>query len=80
MNKFKIELTWHSCTDCLPEEDYNKCLYVTDGKDIELMRWRRTPGWQRFENLTWYIESGVNSDGYWWADIEQTVQGCDEFK
>ena len=35
---------------------------------------------QRFEHGGWYIEPGINSDGYWWADIEQTVLKEKEFK
>lgn len=80
MNKFKMELTWHSCETCLPEEDYNACLYVTDGNEVFPTTWRRDHNWQRFEHCYWYIEPGINSDGYWWADIEQTVRGTKEFK
>ena len=80
MNKFKMELTWHSCTNYPPEEDYNACLYVTDGQTVFPVRWKRDPNWQRFENGCWYIEPNINSDGYWWADIVQTVQCEQTFK
>lgn len=79
-NKFKMELTWHSCTACPPEEDYNPCLYVTDGEVIMAMRWKRDPNWQRFEEGNWYIEPGVNSHKFWWADLVQTAQKTNEFK
>ena len=76
MTKHTMELVWHSCTDCSPEEDYNKQLFITDGETVATASWRRsTDGWQRFVIGGWYIEPGVNSDGYWWADIEQTVRG-----
>ena len=80
MNKFKMELTWHSCTTCLPEEDYNPCLYVTDGNSVFGTTWKRDPNWQRFEHGKWYIEPGINSDGYWWADIEDTVRKTKQFE
>lgn len=80
MNKFTMELVWHSCNDYLPKEDYNPCLYVTDGTTILPMRWKRDPNWQRFESGGWYIEPNVNADGYWWADVGQTVKGEPRFK
>lgn len=70
-----MELVWHSCTDRPPEEAYNPCLYVTDGKEVFPVTWETTLGWRRFEKGGWYIEPGVNSDGYWWADLVQTVNG-----
>lgn len=70
-----MELTWHKCTDDLPEESFNPCLYVTDGKDVFAATWKTERGWKRFENGGWYLEPGVNSDGYWWADLVQTVRG-----
>ena len=69
-----MELVWHSCTDYLPKEDYNERLFVTDGETVYAASWRRgSDGWQRFVIGGWYIEPGVNSDGYWWADLHQTV-------
>lgn len=81
MNKFKMELTWHSCTTCPPEEDYNPCLYVTNWTGAIIpMRWYRDSNWQRFEDGGWYIEPGINSNGYWWADIIQTARKTKEFR
>lgn len=71
--KHKMELVWHSCTDCLPSEDFNPRLYVTDGCDFFPVSWARDGKWQRFMSGGWYIEPGVNSDGYRWADLLQTV-------
>ena len=78
--KHTMELVWHSCTDCLPSEDFNSQLCVTDGKDVFLATWKRDPDWQRFVAGKWYIEPGVNSDGLWWADLVQTVKGCNFLK
>lgn len=79
-NKFKMELTWHSCTDCLPEEDYSSWLHITDGKEVQQTIWRRDHNWQRFIVGGCYIEPGVNSDNYWWADLDRTVRETKEFK
>lgn len=73
--KHKMELTWHSCTDCLPSEDFNSTLYVTDGQTFFPATWIRDSERQRFVSGNLYIKPGVNSDGYWWADILQTVRG-----
>ena len=75
MTKHTMELVWHSCTDCPPEEDYNACLYVTDGREVFATTWKMTRDWRRFEIGGWYIEPGVNAEGYWWADLNQTVSG-----
>lgn len=71
--KQKMELIWHSCTDCLPSEDFNPRLYVTDGCNFFPVSWARDGEWQRFISGGWYIEPGINSEGYWWADLLQTV-------
>lgn len=75
ITKHTMELVWHSCTDHQPEEDYNPCLHVTDGNMVMAMRWKRDPHWRRFESGGWYIEPGINSEGYWWADLIQTANG-----
>ena len=80
INKFTMELVWHSCDSYPPKEDYNACLYVTDGYVVFPMRWKRDTDWQRFDNGAWYIEPGINAKEYWWADITQTVQGVLEFR
>lgn len=74
-NKYTMELVWHSCTSYLPKEDYNPCLYVTNGREVFPVVWKRDPDWQRFVSGNWYIEPGVNSEGFWWADLVQTVKG-----
>lgn len=73
----RMELVWHSCTDYLPKENYNPHLYVTDGRDVFPVVWKDAAGWKRFIAGGWYIEPGRNSDGYWWADLIQTVSKFD---
>ena len=77
MDKFKMELTWHNCATCQPEEDFNSFLLVTDGLDIQEMRWDRI--WGGFRNRILSIRDEDLSK-YWWADIMQTVHSTPKFK
>ena len=77
MDKFKMELTWHNCKTCPPEEDFNSFLFVTDGLDIQEMRWDRI--WGGFRNRILSIR-GEDLSKYWWADMVQTVHNTNEFK
>ena len=77
MDKFKMELTWHNCKTCPPEEDFNSYLLVTDGRDIKEMRWVKSDN--IFINRYSEIK-GEDLDKYWWADIIQTVHKTPEFK
>ena len=77
-NKFKMELTWHNCYDCPPEEPYNDRLWVTDEEWVFPVKYQKAHGWYDKESgeylpfeLLWK---------YWWADPEQTVRGCSEFR
>jgi hypothetical protein len=77
MDKFKMELTWHNCKICQPEEDSNGCLIITNGKLIYQVAWSRF--WQGFGSPSIEIkdEDLIN---WWWADIIQTVHKTKEFK
>jgi hypothetical protein len=80
MNKFTMELVWHSCNDYLPEENYNACLYVTDGTSIWRAKWKRNSDEQYFYDGSWHIQPNINADGFWWADIVQTIGEEQRFK
>lgn len=78
INKFTMPLTWHNCYSYPPEEPYNDKLWATDGTWVFPVEYDREEGWydKGAENylpfeLIWK---------YWWADLEQTVRGCSEFK
>ena len=73
--KYTMELVWHSCTNNLPRETYHPTLYITNGREVFPTAWKCELEWKRFEIPGWYIEPGVNSDGWWWADLVQTVNG-----
>lgn len=81
MDKFKMELTWHNCKTCPPEEYFNSCLLVTDGFDVQEMVWDKAFGgfWKVGFDISFDIRGTVLSR-YWWADIAQTVHKTPEFK
>ena len=71
MNKFKMELTWHNCKTCPPEEEFNRFLIITNGNHID--------------HCAYYNKYGfpIPDDelhAYWWADISRTVRESSEFK
>lgn len=77
MDKFKMELTWHNCKTCPPEECFNSYLLVTDGLAIHEMMWDEIFG------SFWKVGLVIRGDElnkYWWADIAQTVHKTPEFK
>ena len=82
MKKFTMELVWHNCLECPPSESFNDNLYVTDGKRVRKGMYEAGKGWVLSTPLSHTVlpipvESFKN---FWWADIEQTVQGERGFK
>ena len=76
--KFVMPLVWHNCYDYPPEESWNEKLWVTDGKYVFPVMYEKARGWYNKEagdylpfELIWK---------YWWADLEQTIRSCSEFK
>ena len=72
-DKFTMELVWHNCKNCPPEEFSNNNLIVTDGNIVESMSWNRATGYFISENEC-CLKRLDNLENWWWADIEQTVQ------
>ena len=76
-DRFTMELVWHNCLTNPPKEFSNNNLIVTDGSNVFGMSWHRAEGY--------YIEDGLSLrrlgdlKHWWWADIEQTVQGESKF-
>ena len=67
MDKMTMELVWHNCETCRPEEEYNECLYLTNGDVIFEATW---------DNGYWLFAGEKYIDdirGLWWADIVHTV-------
>lgn len=79
MKKFTMELVWHNCEECPPEEVTNDSLIMTDGTDVFEAFWYRPDGFMICAKDRWH---GIykNQDKWWWADIRQTVQGESRFK
>ena len=79
-NKFTMELVFHNCDTNHPKEFENNSLIITDGKNVYPLFWHRAEGYGVV------TENGIVSIGlselknWWWADIEQTVQGDLRFK
>ena len=74
--KFTMNLVWHNCLECPPEESHNSCLFITDGFNV----------WEvEYHNGEWLtvtdcIEPVDITENHYWADIEQTVQGDERFR
>ena len=69
MDKFKMELTWHSCETCPPEEYYNPYLFITNGRSVIVAEYRKDYGF--------FVSNSchpIDCSGLWWADLEQTVR------
>lgn len=65
--KTTMELVWHNCETYRPEEEYNECLYLTNGDVVFEAEW---------DNGYWLFAGEKYVDdlrGLWWADIVQTV-------
>ena len=78
MKKFTMELVWHNCHGYPPSESRNDNLYITNGHWVHRAEYSIEDGWYDFRTgdylpfeLLWK---------YWWADMEQTVQGEPRFK
>jgi hypothetical protein len=71
MEKFKMELTWHNCKTCPPEEDFNSWLVYTNGNHIDYCAYYKKYGFP-------IDDSRLHE--YWWADLRRTVHESPEFK
>ena len=78
--KFTMGLVWHNCKTYPPKEFKNDFLIATNGTDVYNMIWRRDSGyfvgakdWSKILELS-------ELENWWWADIEQTVQGEAKFR
>lgn len=81
MKKFTMELVWHNCWECPPEETANDYLIATDGDDVYEAAWYAPDGFMiRNKHDGWW--HGLYEDlGVWyWADIKQTVRREHRFK
>lgn len=77
-NKFKMELTWHNCESYPPSEAHNDRLLATDGLWVFPVRYDRADGWYDVEDGNYLPFELIWK--YYWADLNQTVRKCLEFK
>lgn len=79
MKKFTMELVWHNCWKCPPEEVTNDSLIMTDGVDAYETFWYRPDGFMIHTKDGWRgVYNGLKE--WYWADIRQTVRGDSRFK
>lgn len=76
--KFKIPIVWHNCYNCPPTEPYNSRLLATNGNFVFSVEYDVINGWYD-KDRECYLPFDLLYD-YWWADVEQTVRECSEFK
>lgn len=78
--KFTMSLVWHNCKNYPPSESYNANLVITDGNRVFPIVWDYEVG---FCNICANERNCLSPKTYeqlWWADLDQTVRGCSEFK
>ena len=78
MKKFTMELVWHNCYEYPPIESHNDNLYITNGHWVHRAEYSIEDGWYDFRTGD-YLPFELLWE-YWWADMEQTVQGEPRFK
>lgn len=71
MDKFKMELTWHNCKSCPPNETYNSWLIITDGHNTDSFV---------YDSRCGFPVARDKLHTYWWADLARTVRETKEFK
>lgn len=71
MDKFKMELTWHNCKTCPPEENYNPYLVCTNGSSVEAITYYKKYGFPIADD---------ELHEFWWADLRRTIRNTKEFK
>ena len=77
-DKFTMSLTWHNCYYYPPAEPYNDNLWATDGRWVFPVEYDKVHGWRQKGDVDYLPFELIWQ--YYWADLEQTVRGCLEFK
>lgn len=81
MKKFTMELVWHNCWECPPEEVANDYLIATDGDDVYEAAWYAPDGFMIYRKQDdWWHGLYEDLGNWYWADLKQTVQGEPRFK
>ena len=72
--KTKMELVWHNCKTCPPEEAHNECLYVWNGERVVQAEWYRNTWLFDVDLASIAIIKQEEADHLWWADLSQTTK------
>ena len=80
MNKFTMELVWHNCKTYPPKEFKNNNLIATNGTEVFGLSWHRAEGYFIAKGHKFVPIKLLDLPNWWWADIEQTVQGESKFR
>lgn len=79
-NKFTMELVWHNCNTNHPKEFENNTLIATNGTEVFGLSWHRAEGYFISQGHKLVPIRLLDLPNWWWADIEQTIQGDERFK
>lgn len=81
VDRFVMGLVWHNCFIRPPTEPFNDDLICTNGAYVFNMTWDKDRGYFIAVNggNDYRIQEALLKD-WWWADIQQTVQGEPRFK
>lgn len=79
-NKFTMELVWHNCKTNPPKEFENHSLIITNGNNVFSVFWNAEKGYHISCDDGDVSLATEAYEGWWWADIRQTVQGESRFK
>lgn len=71
IDKFIMNLAWHSCRKCPPKEECSNILYITNGKYCYRVIYE-CGKWREYETCMNIPDERLV--GYWWADIKQAVK------
>ena len=80
-----MELVWHNCKECPPEETANDNLIATNGVNVYDAAWYAPDGFMfRYKSYGigdewWDSIYGEELKEWYWADIKQTVQNEPRF-
>ena len=80
-DKFTMELVWHNCEAYPPREFSNNNLVITNGHTVEPMAWHKAEGYIILDDTFGHrVLDYRHWKNWWWADLEQTVQGEAKFR
>lgn len=71
MNKMTMDLVWHNCKTCPPQEEHNDCLFITNGDGVFEVEWDNGYWLDDEKRVIDNVDKYGNT--FWWADIDHTT-------